>query len=142
MSWTDADKIEIERLLNDDLNLKEIAAEIGRTHGMVCGIVWRTPFLKAANARRVARMSHGDRYRHLFTKKVVEIAAVTPPLSLKPAAYDAKAVLVPLMDLEPNQCRYPVAHDKEHLFCGHVRWNEATMYCEHHARRCVAAKHV
>ena len=142
MSWTDADKFQIETLLNDGMNLKEIASVIGRTHGMVCGIVWRTPFLKAANARRVSRMSHGDRYRHLFPKKAVEINVATPPLSLKPAAYDAKALKMTLMDLRPNQCRYPVSHDREHLFCGHARWNEATMYCEHHARRCVAARHV
>ena len=140
MSWTDADKLQIEQHLNDNLNLREIAPLIGRTHGMVCGIVWRTPSLKAANARRVARMSHGDRYRHLFTKKAVEISAVTPPLSLKPALYDARALRIPLMELTSRQCRYPVTHDREHLFCGHARWNEATMYCEHHQRRCMAAK--
>ena len=140
MSWTDADKLQIEQLLNDGLNLKEIAPVIGRTHGMVCGIVWRTPWLKAANARRVARMSHGDRYRHLFPKKSEPVAA--PPLSLKPAAYDAKALRVPLIDLATNQCRYPVSASTPHVFCGHARWNDTTMYCEHHQRRCVAIKHV
>ena len=135
---------EVERLLRDGLNPKEIAPLVGKPRNAICGMIFRHPLLHAAQQERLSRMSHTDRYRHFFKKKeeIVPIVVVTPPITLKPAAYDARALRIRLIELAPNQCRYPVTHDREHLFCGHARWGDTSMYCEHHQRRCVASKHV
>lgn len=53
----------------------------------------------------------------------------------KKLAYDAKALLKRLFDLETNECRWPISGAKsDMLFCG--RWGAGT-YCEHHRLRSV-----
>ena len=137
--WSEELRHEVGRLLRDGLSPAEIAPLVGKTRNAICGMVFRDPVLGAAQQERLAKMSHGDRTRHFFRKKEA-LPVPTPPVSLKPAAYNARALMIRLIELAPSQCRFPVTHDREHLFCGHARWNANIMYCEHHARRCVASR--
>lgn len=43
---------------------------------------------------------------------------------------------VPLLDLTPNQCRYPVGVHGVTLFCGEERTNPRSSFCDHHHARC------
>lgn len=56
---------------------------------------------------------------------------VTPSVPLRP-------LMVALIDLRPNMCRFPVAGDRaDTLFCGHPM--EQRAYCAAHARLCYTA---
>lgn len=39
---------------------------------------------------------------------------------------------IALLDLTPNQCRYPVGHSDVTLFCGTFRTDPKSSFCEHH----------
>jgi hypothetical protein len=45
----------------------------------------------------------------------------------------------PLLDLEPNDCRWPVTHDRPHLFCGEPKLSGGG-YCACHKAMSVAAE--
>ena len=141
-SWSEEEVEHCRRLLLQGLTPKDIGPLMGKTRNAVCGMVFRNPVLKQAQQERLSMMSHGDRYRHLWKPKPARQAVEQPAVHLKPAAYDARALKVALIDLRPNQCRYPVSNGTPHVFCGHLRWSDQTMYCEHHQRRCVALPHV
>lgn len=42
----------------------------------------------------------------------------------------------PIIDLKPNECRYPVGErNGQHLFCGKRRYDSNTSYCSKHLRK-------
>ena len=63
------------------------------------------------------------------------------PLQVKQGgiAYDEASLRLPLMELAPRGCRWPVNTPEpkgEYLFCGHEA-KLGSRYCSHHAKRAV-----
>ena len=136
-AWSEDEKREVERLLLEGLNTRQIGLEMGRPRNAIVGIVHRTPFLRAAMATRLENMNKAERYSHLI-KKPAKPPVAPPPIVLPSAAYDAQALRVSLLELRSDQCKFPVTDDHVFLFCGHQQ-RQNSVYCEHHALRCVQA---
>lgn len=48
----------------------------------------------------------------------------------------AKTLGVPLLELAANQCRYPIGMSGVALFCGDIRSNPKSSFCDHHHALC------
>ena len=127
---------EIAVLWNRNMPSSRIAKELGMTKGSVCGMMFRARM--AGDTRFPSRPAvFGPRPRR--EKPVRE---VPPDLSHfvkpKPRLSFGKVLL---MDLRPNECRYPtetLKHRGEYFFCGAPKDPKSEAYCEKHQKLCVA----
>lgn len=127
---------EIAVLWNRNMPSSRIAKELGMTKGSVCGMMFRAR--QAGDPRFPPRPAvFGPRPR-----KEKPVREVPPDLSHlvkpKPRLSFGKVLL---MDLRPNECRYPtetLEHRGEYFFCGAPQDPKSEAYCEAHQKLCVA----
>ena len=124
---------EIAALWGARLPASKIARQLGMTKGTVCGLVHR------------ARQQGDPRFPQrpqVFAPRPRREKPVPKPvhdlLSVPPRAGFGK---VRLMDLRPNDCRFPVealGPRGEYFFCGKPKDPRSEAYCGQHQKLCVA----
>jgi hypothetical protein len=129
----------IQKLIKDGLSGTQIGAILGRSRNLIIGrshrMGWGT--LKPVNPAK----SEPD-------KKTGQARLPRRPRLQKTGSrtereYDASGRNLPLWELEPDQCKWPLndpAPGKPHLFCGHQCVEtepdeKAKPYCPHHTKR-------
>ena len=132
---------EIAALWTQKLPASKIASQLGMSKGTVCGLIFR--------ARRDGDLRFPQRPQ-LFAprprrEKPVQVAFV-PDLShlVKAPPRRERFGAVLLMDLRPNECRYPtktLERRGEYFFCGRPKDPKSEAYCEEHQTLCVAGVH-
>lgn len=156
--WSEDKKLEASKLWADGLSASQIADRMGLvSRNTVIGIASRNRKLFPKREKTAPRSNVPQRQRKfkpypmiersnvpmLFKRRKVkeafEIVArkpkpPTPPVESR-APYDAASLHKPLLDLQANECRWPVGHGNHgHLFCGH---EASGPYCAHHKARSV-----
>jgi hypothetical protein len=153
-AYTQEEVDAIANWLVDDLSAGEIARRLSdrrRCHvsrSAIIGIVHRNKRLKAIGLSRdsggqkkqpmrasnIGGKKEGRAFGHLGVPVVVKARLVDDGVT--PHVYDGAARHVPLAELKPKECRWPVNHAAQgepHLFCGMP--SEHDVYCPHHRRR-------
>lgn len=127
--------------LYDGLSLTQIGSMLGVTRNVVSGVIWRRPSLKAIQKQRFNGTIH---YHRPAPAKIITKCLEQPVPDMQPPAKDDEPAAPPppagvlLKDLGINQCKYPVAFDKDAvgywLFCGHPTRSDQN-YCPKHLKR-------
>lgn len=114
--WTENRVAEASKLWAKGLSASNIAAEIGGvSRNAVAGLALRN--------------------RELFPQRGRKFKSVWAVPVIPATDYDTQSLHKPLLDLQANECRWPVGHDhRGHLFCGHEADGP---YCKHHKARSV-----
>ena len=118
----------LKALLAAGLSRSEIGARLGLRRSVLCWLVHR---LKRKGVV-LPRSRPGPKPK-----------TITPPKPLPTIAFELlTATAAPLLELDDNACRWPVAGEgRATLFCGAGRggsWHAS--YCRHHAARSVAVE--
>ena len=75
-------------------------------------------------------------------KPVIEMPIIVPTFEatgMSNLPFERPATAVHVLDVQPGQCRWPVGHDGEGLFCGAVALEDVKMcYCIAHYNRAVS----
>jgi len=127
MSWTDERVELLTKLWGEGKTAAEIAKELGGvTRNAVIGKAHR---LKLSN--RVSPIQQNKKPAPVKSQPT----AVVPERKIQKAAAQDNRQGIPLVDLKPNQCRWPFGdpRDESFGFCGHA--NIAGLpYCAEHAK--------
>jgi hypothetical protein len=156
-SWSTKDRNRIAEMLRAGWSRRNIAAAFHVSRNAVCGLIFRDKQLRATARPKEKRSPMAKQP----PKPKPPPSRTIPPLDVKPARNSglnfgthklpgeakskplpppsARAALapdmrrVPLVDLNANECRWPVAEDAEgrHLFCGAGTQPEKS-WCPYH----------
>lgn len=148
MHWSDLNKDQkaemVKQVWAENLSAGHIASLVTRLTGG--SKVSRKAILGVYHRNKALARSHplGGRAGNPLLKKnrrqdpiyedVEPREAIKVFKSAEAALYDDTSLRVPMADLEPGSCRWPVndAEDsKEHLFCGQPS-KSGSSYCDHH----------
>ena len=135
--WTDAALVDLRRMWDEGRSCSLIAQALGLTRNAVIGKVHR---LGLPKRKEVLLSRNSERHypkqrskpkpekvptlARLFNSAVAEAG---PIMELPP---DQSAFAVSLLDIQHNQCRWPVS-DEPFLFCGDEKWSGHS-YCLRH----------
>jgi len=161
--WTTSEDEQLLKYWGEGITASQIGRKLNRSKQSVVGRIHRLrkrlgekavesrapsngsiiPALKPINPDGRTR-TYGKPYQ---STKVKEAAGLVAPKAGKKAKnikidskeeiYDRASMRMPLMELGPHHCRWPVNDrdkDGEHLFCGH-RVRPGDRYCQHHLDR-------
>lgn len=136
--WSDERVEKLRNLWNDGLSASQIAARLGGvSRNGVIGKAHRIGLAKRKFAYDPAkprpRREHAER---VIRPKKVKLAPPPPPVEV---AHAAPAVGLPkpkpfmktLLELQCDECKWPVNDGGPYLFCGHQR-HAGGAYCEYH----------
>ena len=129
-SWSIGEIEKLRELMTRGLTFTKIADILGRTRNACIGRSHRLDEIKLVRP---------DKKVVVKLPPVKKAKVAKPKKPAKPKKLKVVAVPKPepkhfyLLDLEHNQCRYPVAEDDDgqHLFCGEVK-EELSSYCAKH----------
>lgn len=140
----------VKEWLYDGMSLTQIGKKLGVTRNVVSGVIWRRPPLRAIQKQRFNGVSvhwqQGNKQQQPVQQMITKCLELPvpdmedepdPPVKPpEPAARPKSGV--PLKDLGPNMCKYPLVWDREvvghWLFCGHDTRPDQ-IYCEKHEKR-------
>jgi hypothetical protein len=132
-SWSIGEIEKLRELMTRGLTFSKIADILGRTRNACIGRSHRLDEIKLVRPTKhvVVKLPPVKKVKLAKPKKPakpkkLKIVAVAPQPQ-------RKTERVYLLELEHNQCRYPVAEDNDgqHLFCGKVK-EETGAYCTKH----------
>lgn len=137
--WTPEKDSELRRLWDEEgLSSGDIAFVMGTTRNAIIGRANRLELQKRGSTRVQPRIKpRKQRERSVSFKprhKQFQLLPVSLPGDTRFMRGDAWSPLpgtspVPLIDLEPGMCKWPVSEDRPHLFCGAAAHGP---YCEYH----------
>lgn len=137
--WDDAEKATLTRMWSEGgSSARQISVVLQRrSRAAVLGMARRlnltarpqqkrAPITQAAKPRR-------PHHRHGLAMLGPAPPSLPPTRASRSGAWMAIAdtVPVPLVDLNPGMCKWPIGDDRPYLFCGAKASDEP--YCEHHA---------
>jgi len=139
-TWTEERIETLRRLCEEGLPFRVIAERLGVTRNAALGKATRERIKKA-------RAETAPRSRKFATesgKRILSPRVSTPPLSaMEKAPVNHKSerldtgepapLMIPLLDLTENMCRWPVTGEPPHKFCGHEK-SFGVSYCSFHQR--------
>lgn len=135
--WTE-ERVETTRgMFADRLSASQIAQRLGVSRNAVCGKLARMgltrapdQYLSSANKKpRVPTGSLAFKVIHSIKRKQAEAGIEPRPFVCRDFS-DIAPRHLDLLELEPNDCRYP-SGDGPFVFCGHPR-RKGTPYCPGH----------
>lgn len=144
--YTADDKAKVAELLRQGLSTAKIAPLVGRSRNSVLGIIHRHPELKPVAASKPHAMSikasrkqggiKGGKPAKILPQNLVakKAARAKDPVFVERAVPLPVLRMVPLVDLQPGECRYPHGdpRSEDFGFCGApVR---SGSWCRHHRR--------
>lgn len=117
--WPDERVAELTKLWADGLSASQCAGIMGITRNAVIGKVHRLKL--PARATRIPSDAERASRRAMFNERrsiKQRISRVRkPPREVAPEPIPHEALMVPLMELKPDQCRFPLG-ESPFLFCG------------------------
>jgi GcrA cell cycle regulator len=120
--WTIYRLKQLDTLWREGMPTKEIAKVIGTTKGSVIGKANRLHLPSRAIPKELQN-PHGIAYRKVVNK-----------VKIKPSKWATKAHNPKqLIDLKPNECRWPIGEPGEEGFCYCGGKREIKSYCKEHA---------
>ncbi len=126
-SWTDDREATLTRLWTDGLSASQIAGELGgTTRNAVISKVGRLglPKRRDAYARQAKTRANNDRSATMRIKKLRVRgpsnggAQIVECVVREPVATPSEFLGIPLLDLNPDQCRFTNSESHPYLFCG------------------------
>ncbi len=122
------------------MSYSQVARIVGASRVAIAGVVDRndikSPFAKEPRPKPKPRPDPQVRFSRIAPTQPIALPAdLVDATPLKPGAWTALSgsTPVPLHDLEPGQCRWPVGVDSPFLFCGGTALH-GKIYCStHHA---------
>jgi GcrA cell cycle regulator len=147
-TWEDAHSLALRELVEKGMSFKEIARALNERFGTAYSrnaAIGRARRLELSTPERSGAGGVFAAPRIPDARKIVEKRARVLFKSPKPSTLERAAVLqlrcvavtprhLSLIDLEPNDCRYPYGGDAEGepiTFCGHPR-RKGSSYCPSH----------
>lgn len=138
--WTGDEKATLAKLWEQGLSTRAIGLAMGRSKSAVCGMARRIHLPFRPVGRRNGSKDTQPRAQRVH--RGLGMFGLTEPRG--PAHELAKGAAwqplpgstpVPLMDLKPGQCKWPIGDEKPFLFCGKPCGDGS--YCKAHARASV-----
>lgn len=129
--WSEADIETLRELAKTGMSFKQIGAIIGYSGNACVGKARREKIDKALSDLT-------PRPKKFVPKKEVDWTIKHKLIKPTPIPPDIKApdmLLIPMMELTKNNCRYPIGEDENMLFCGLPK-TKGKPYCKHHAKIC------
>lgn len=127
--WPDDRVAELRKLWAEGLSASQCASVLGTTRNAVIGKVHRlklTPRGKriVSDAERAARKAMFNERRSI-KQRISRVRRA--PKEVRPPEPPPEALMIPLLELKPNQCRMAVT-ERPYLFCGRSTSNGS--WCE------------
>ena len=129
--WSERDTETLRKLAKTGKSYKQIGALIGYTRNACIGKARREGIEKVP-------ADTAPRPKKFVPEKEVNWTIKHRPIKATPIPPDIKApamLLIPMMELTSNNCRYPIGEDENTLFCGLPR-HRGRPYCKQHADVC------
>jgi GcrA cell cycle regulator len=127
--WTDARMADLRKYWAQDYSCSQIASLLGGvTRNAVIGKVHRLGLSGRTKEVRPQRPPREPVIRRIVIRQPSFVRVEEPPLR----CVETAPRNVALLDLEPEDCRYPVTDDSPFLFCGHQIAEGS--YCRAHYR--------
>lgn len=123
--WSEKDVVTLRKLAKTGMSYKQIGALIGYTRNACIGKARREKIEKSPSDLT-------PRPKKFVAKPVTK---AIPPAPLPPTTKLPDMLLIPMMELTSNNCRYPIGEDENMLFCGLPR-HRGRPYCQQHADTC------
>jgi len=139
-TWWTIDRTEILRkLLAIGVSFSGIAAELGEgvTRNMVCGKIHRMEFTGPGTYRRrtdeqIEATKRAKSERRNERRRSQRVTVVRVPVNLEALrCVEVIPLGKTLLELGPNECRYPFGDNAPYSFCGHPQF-EGSSYCGGH----------
>lgn len=138
--WSEAENLLLERLVAEGLSASQIGAQMGRSRNAVIGRCLRKglrlmmqPGWKSAVKLRQPAAKPNPAAKAKPAPKPARPKTPTPP-KFELICVPITPRMVPLVDLQPGECKWPYGDPRESGFgyCGHAR-AESRPYCSGHA---------
>jgi len=129
--WSEKDTETLRKLAKTGMSFKQIGAVIGYTRNACIGKARREKIGKAMP-------DTAPRPKKFISKKEPNWGIKYKPIKASPIPPETKApdmLLIPMMELTSNNCRYPIGENENTLFCGLPR-HRGRPYCKQHADVC------
>lgn len=129
--WSAKDTEMLRELAKTGMSFKQIGAVIGYTRNACIGKARREKIEKAMP-------DTAPRPKKFIFKKELNWSIKHKPIKASPIPPETKApdmLLIPMMELTNNNCRYPIGEDEKILFCGLPKQPNSS-YCKEHAETC------
>jgi GcrA cell cycle regulator len=133
--WNETNTAELRRMWDEEgLSSGDIAFIMGITRNAVIGRVRRLGLQMRDNKVQPRFRPRKERAPETIKRRPRPLLPISLPGDTRFMRGDAWAPLpgsspVPLIDLEPGMCKWPVSEDRPHLFCGAAAHGP---YCEYH----------
>lgn len=141
--WNEDEIAELCRLWKAGDSASQIARQLNRrggrffTRNAVIGKVTRLGLSGRQTPSRPVRLpTHKPRSAYKQAKDAGVLPFTTQPMPVFDASDAPESLKIPLMQLEPGQCKWSTHEEAEHLFCGHPQHADSP-WCEHHAAKAV-----
>lgn len=145
-AWTSEEDDKLRRLASQGLSGRQIAEQMpGRVRNAVIGRLFRlghkgTPRPKRKPSSLPIRPSQNNtQYIKRLRKVEAEMKAAAPIQDSKQSDDAPAPLMIPLLDLTDQMCRWVVTDDRPFLYCGHAA-KRSTAYCEYHYSRMFAGR--
>ena len=129
--WSEEDTATLRELAKTSMSFKQIGALIGYTRNACIGKARREKIEKAMP-------DTAPRPQKFVPKKEPNWNINHKPIKPSPIPPETKApdmLLIPMIKLTSENCRYPVGEGEDMLFCGLPRY-KGRPYCQRHAEAC------
>jgi GcrA cell cycle regulator len=123
--WSERDTETLRKLAKTGKSYKQIGEILGYTRNACIGKARREGICKAPSDLT-------PRAKKFVPKPVTK---AVPPTPIPPDIKAPAMLLIPMMELTSNNCRYPIGEDENTLFCGLPR-HRGRPYCKQHADVC------
>lgn len=146
MDWNEAEIEMLKKLCADGLSFSRIGAIMGISRSAAIGKASRLRIPKSpakpTGRKRNPVTAEGKR---ILTPRLhrlnfeTQMKVAPKPQPVKQADDAPAPLMIPLLDLTDQMCRWVVTDDRPFLYCGHAA-KRSTAYCEYHYSRMFAGR--
>lgn len=134
--WTDEHNMDLRRRFDAGESMRVMAAAFGLSPGAIVGKLHRMGLKRGHSRKQAGDLGRAKQKKNREERRYRRPRVPMPPIERAPAPQFTCAP-VPLLELQPGQCRFEVtgADDPaKYLFCGNPVAGEGISWCPEHCR--------